>query len=163
MNTKTQEALKLAMEAAYLAGFNASGEGYNGEYPFGDKNRNPEQDATWLKDRDNFIREALASKSEALMSFQDGAKSRSDEEQPAQQPYDTHAAPGQSFDTHSRMPPNVPTARASKQWVGLTDEEILEVWCIHLDEGDEDEIEEWRHVINEAREIEAKLKEKNGF
>jgi hypothetical protein len=81
--------------------------------------------------------------------------------QPAQQPYDTHAAPGQSFDTHSRMPPNVPAARASKQWVGLTDEEILEVWCIHLDEGDEDEIEEWRHVINEAREIEAKLREKN--
>ena len=50
---------------------------------------------------------------------------------------------------------------AQRTWVGLTDEEILEVWCIHLDEGDEDEIEEWRHVINEAREIEAKLKEKN--
>ena len=56
----SKEAMKLALEAAYLAGFNASGEGYNGEYPFGDKNQNPEADAVWVKDRDNTIREALA-------------------------------------------------------------------------------------------------------
>lgn len=51
--------MKLALEAAYLAGFNASGEGYNGEYPFGDHARNPEEDAAWIKDRDNALRKAL--------------------------------------------------------------------------------------------------------
>ena len=56
----SKEAMKLALEAAYLAGFNASGEGYNGEYPFRDHARNPEEDAAWIKDRDNAIREALA-------------------------------------------------------------------------------------------------------
>ena len=45
----------LKLEAAYLAGFQASGEGYNGEYPFGDRNRNPEHDPVWCKDRDNKI------------------------------------------------------------------------------------------------------------
>ena len=56
----TNEVLKLALEAAYLAGWNASGEGYNAEYPFGDNARNPEEDAAWVKDRDNSLREALA-------------------------------------------------------------------------------------------------------
>jgi hypothetical protein len=42
-----------ALEAAYLAGFNASGEGYNGEYPFGDHVQDPEEDAVWCKDRDD--------------------------------------------------------------------------------------------------------------
>ncbi len=56
----SKEAMKLALDAAYLAGFNASGEGYNGEYPFGDHARNPEEDAAWIKDRDNALREALA-------------------------------------------------------------------------------------------------------
>ena len=56
----SKEAMKLALEAAYLAGFNASGEGYNAEYPFGDHARNPEEDAVWIKDRDNALQEALA-------------------------------------------------------------------------------------------------------
>ena len=47
------EALKLALEAAYLAGFNASGEGYNGEYPFEHKGKNCTDDPIWCKDRDN--------------------------------------------------------------------------------------------------------------
>ena len=55
-----EDTLRLALEVAYLAGFNASGEGYNGEYPFGDKNQNPEHDAVWCKDRDNVLEEALA-------------------------------------------------------------------------------------------------------
>jgi hypothetical protein len=38
-----------ALKAAYLAGFNASGEGYNGEYGV----VFPETDAVWCKDRDN--------------------------------------------------------------------------------------------------------------
>lgn len=68
---------------------------------------------------------------------------------------------GYHFCANAAQTTPIPSPPASKPWVGLTDEEILEAWCIHLDEGDEDEIEEWRHVINEAREIEAKLKEKN--
>ena len=56
----SKEAMKLALEAAYLAGWNASGEGYNAEYPFGDHAKNPEEDAAWIKDRDNALREALA-------------------------------------------------------------------------------------------------------
>ena len=60
----SKEAMKLALEAAYLAGFNASGEGYNAEYPFGDYARNPEEDAAWIKARDNALREALAEQSE---------------------------------------------------------------------------------------------------
>jgi hypothetical protein len=46
------------LEAAYLAGFGASGEGYNAEYPF--EGQAPEQDTAWVSDRDNYIRQALA-------------------------------------------------------------------------------------------------------
>jgi hypothetical protein len=58
-----QKALKLAylvrqkIEAAYLAGFQATGEGYNAEYPF--EGRNPEDDAAWVRDRDNALRQLL--------------------------------------------------------------------------------------------------------
>ena len=45
----TKEEIKLAIETAYLAGFNASGEGYNGEYPF--EHSNPEDDAYWVEKR----------------------------------------------------------------------------------------------------------------
>jgi hypothetical protein len=58
-----KEALKLALEAAYLAGFSASGEGYNGEYPFEHKGKNCTDDPIWCKDRDNelaAIKQALA-------------------------------------------------------------------------------------------------------
>lgn len=37
---------------AYLLGFMASSEGYNSEYPFGDKGQDPEQDVEWCKGRD---------------------------------------------------------------------------------------------------------------
>ena len=43
------------LEAAYLAGFNASGEGYNGEFPFDDRDQKPQHDPAWCKDRDNAI------------------------------------------------------------------------------------------------------------
>ena len=39
------------LDAAYLAGFNASGEGYNGEYGIDC----PEENAIWKKDRDNAL------------------------------------------------------------------------------------------------------------
>ena len=56
----SKEAMKLALEAAYLAGFNASGTVYNSEYPFDDTVNRPEQDDAWVKDRDNYVSKALA-------------------------------------------------------------------------------------------------------
>jgi len=41
-----------ALNAAYLAGFNASCEGHNGEYPFDDKGINPADDPAWCTRRD---------------------------------------------------------------------------------------------------------------
>ena len=100
----SKKAMKLALEAAYLAGFNASGEGYNGEYPFRDHARNPEEDAAWIKDRDNALRKTLAEQPAPMIrgDIRDGLV----DDEPAQssKPFDTHAAPGQSFDTHSRTP-----------------------------------------------------------
>lgn len=66
----TKESLKLALEAAYLAGFKASGEGYNGEYGIDA----PEQVAAWKKDRDNALREALAEQNECQHGVTDGCK-----------------------------------------------------------------------------------------
>lgn len=54
--SKKDEALKLALEQAYLAGFNASADGYNGECGVG----NASQCTQWLTERDNYIRKALA-------------------------------------------------------------------------------------------------------
>ena len=51
------------LQAAYLAGFNASAEGYNGEYPFADNSAWPEADSAWAAQRDlnlkGIVREAL--------------------------------------------------------------------------------------------------------
>ena len=97
MTDKKTEALKLALEAAYLAGFNASGEGYNGEYPFQDPDAHPEQDEHWRKGRDYYVREALA-------------------EQPAQQRHISYVCPQCHWSLDKQQ--------AQQQWVGLTDEEI---------------------------------------
>ena len=59
----SKEAMKLALEAAYLAGFNASGKGYNSEYPFDDTVNHPKQNNVWVKDRDNYVSKALAEQS----------------------------------------------------------------------------------------------------
>lgn len=56
----TMTKLEQALQAAYLAGFMASGEGYNGEYPFQDKSKNPEDSKAWCRDRDNAILAILA-------------------------------------------------------------------------------------------------------
>ena len=40
------------LQAAYLAGFNASAEGYNGEYPYADNSAWPEADSAWVAQRD---------------------------------------------------------------------------------------------------------------
>lgn len=81
----TNEVLKLALEAAYLAGWNASGEGYNAEYPFGDHARNPEEDAAWVKDRDNAICQALANK--ALDKMAENARELGLDYEPARLPF----------------------------------------------------------------------------
>jgi len=49
---------------------------------------------------------------------------------------------------------------AQRQWVGLTDAEILEVLCIWPDADDDPD--DYMEDIREARAIEAKLREKNG-
>lgn len=43
------------LKAAYLAGFNASAEGYNAEYPFDTVDEKPEQDEGWIKGRDQSL------------------------------------------------------------------------------------------------------------
>jgi hypothetical protein len=55
----TERAAKI-MKAAYAAGFEASGEGWNAEYPFADHNGDFEKDADWLAKRDERLRPLLA-------------------------------------------------------------------------------------------------------
>ena len=54
MTEKLGEQMRRALQKAYLAGFMASGEGWNGEYPFNDYAfaGSPEDDAGWIKCRD---------------------------------------------------------------------------------------------------------------
>ena len=40
------------LRAAYLAGFSASSEGYNAEWPFEDNGENPADDPHWCTTRD---------------------------------------------------------------------------------------------------------------
>ena len=54
--------LKQLLEKAYLAGFSASGEGYNGEYPFRDKGLWPDDNADWCQERDEKLKELLEDK-----------------------------------------------------------------------------------------------------
>jgi hypothetical protein len=48
----TFEELHNLLNKAYLMGFNNTCEGYNGEYPFDDKEINPEDDNEWVEKRD---------------------------------------------------------------------------------------------------------------
>jgi len=54
------------LKAAYAAGFEASGEGWNAEYPFADHNRDFEDDAEWTVKRDERLRPLLAAIDAAL-------------------------------------------------------------------------------------------------
>jgi hypothetical protein len=78
------EALDLALEAAYLAGFNASGEGYNGEYPFRDHGAPPEQDAGWIKNRDNEL--TAIKQAHALDKMAENARELGLDYEPVQEP-----------------------------------------------------------------------------
>ncbi len=57
MKPEDKAKVQQALEAAYLAGFQATGEGYNAEYPF--EGRNPEDDAAWVRDRDDALHQLL--------------------------------------------------------------------------------------------------------
>jgi hypothetical protein len=48
------------LQAAYLAGFNASAEGYNGEYPYADNSAWPEADSAWVAQRDRNLKEIVS-------------------------------------------------------------------------------------------------------
>ena len=46
---KRKRTLEDAFKAGYLAGFLNTGEGYNGEYPYGDKCLSPKDDVHWVE------------------------------------------------------------------------------------------------------------------
>lgn len=50
------QARQEALEEGYILGFNESGEGWNGEYPYGDNDQDPSKDAKWIEHRDAAIR-----------------------------------------------------------------------------------------------------------
>jgi hypothetical protein len=95
-----------ALKAAYLAGFNASGDGYNGEYPFSDRNKNPEHDADWAKARYDAIDSILQS-------------IKQEEQQPV---------PVKTYSGGTAWP-------VQTEWVGLTDDErrVLSYSCDYDD------------------------------
>jgi hypothetical protein len=153
------EALKLALEAAYLAGFNESGEGWNGEYPFGDYSQQPEQDKNWYAERDRFIKRALALDKKA-----ENARELGLDYEPVQEPLEYwNAVEGwvkidevrEHFNSvgcgtiyKTAGDGRVPLTAAQRQWVGLTDEEI-------------EKLRESFATRYAIEAIEAKLKEKN--
>jgi hypothetical protein len=53
------DVMKQALKAAYLAGFVASEQGHNGEYPFRQYDENPEDHAGWRERRDSTLRLAI--------------------------------------------------------------------------------------------------------
>lgn len=136
MNKQT-EAFKLAIEAAYLSGFNASGEGWNAQYPFDDKKESIKANASWIKSRDKYVSVVLVQQREPepkiTGTFWAG---------------DAHGGPVIARPikmTHSKQP--------ERPWVGLTPEERREIfnrrdWAIDFN---------WEYELA----IEAKLKEKN--
>lgn len=63
-----------ALKAAYLAGFNASGEGGNGEYPYQDKGTSPEADEEWCASRDHNLKELNKCLSNGTTAPDAGAK-----------------------------------------------------------------------------------------
>ena len=144
----SKEAMKLALEAAYLAGWNASGEGYNSEYPFGDHARNPEEDAAWIKDRDNALREALAEQPAQQKPVAWGIIA-SNTGRICQVELDADEIEGHN---PKYIVPLYTSPPASKPWVGLTDQEIEDLWNHHEPRFD---------FYSFSCDIEAKLKEKN--
>jgi hypothetical protein len=153
-----------ALKAAYLAGFNASGEGYNGEYPFGDHVQDPEEDAAWRKNRDESI--TAIKQARALDKMAENARELGLDYEPCckdqtcpkckpapvQEPVIAQEGDTLEIETILYTSPQ-------RTWVGLTDEEILKLaYPIRWQEVDDFEADK---AVNFAQAIEAKLKEKN--
>ena len=51
--------LKILLQQAYLAGFNATGDGYNAEYPYDQKGQDPEDDTDWCEKRNEAIKSIM--------------------------------------------------------------------------------------------------------
>jgi hypothetical protein len=49
---KHDDTIRRLTEKAYLLGFNAAGEGYNGEFPFEQRGIDPETDSNWTEQRE---------------------------------------------------------------------------------------------------------------
>jgi hypothetical protein len=162
------EALKLALKAAYLAGFNASGEGYNGEYPFQSYNEHPEQDAAWGRDRDNklsAIKQALSApvpegwKMVPIEPTREmwTAVNKLDDQMAAGNYDGKGCSIEQAWNCLLDAAPTPPAAQ--RQWQSLTDEEILKLaYPIRWQEVDDFEADK---AVNFAQMVEAKLKAKN--
>lgn len=69
------------LKAAYLAGFNASGQGWNGEYPFQDLGENPEADRDWAEKRDDELTRIISTGSATPEA--DASSSRRPDDQPS--------------------------------------------------------------------------------
>jgi DNA-binding transcriptional MerR regulator len=157
------------LEAAYLAGFNASGEGYNGEYPFEHKGKNCTDDPIWCKDRDNelaAIKQALA----APPTHKTARRTDEEYREISDQVISTLVEYGAELRTadcqmqilreelaESRR--EVAQLKAQRQWVWLTDDEIFSVLGNLQRKYNGPPTEDSRVVF--ALAIEAKLKEKN--
>jgi hypothetical protein len=50
-----KDEIKKAIEDAYWAGFNQSGEGYNSEYPYQNISTGPLSDPFWVEKRDEYV------------------------------------------------------------------------------------------------------------
>lgn len=57
MINQLQERVAAEYQEGYFAGFMNSGEGYNGEVPFGAKDRDPRSDEGWLEEMNEAIAE----------------------------------------------------------------------------------------------------------
>lgn len=47
------------LRKAFLAGFNISGEGYNSDYPFDEKDNKPQNNSDWRKKRNSAVNEII--------------------------------------------------------------------------------------------------------
>jgi hypothetical protein len=155
------------LEAAYLAGFNASGEGYNGEYPFEHKGKNCTDDPIWCKDRDN---ELAAIKQARSAPVQEPVAWRTFDGEGGYdyRTYDMNEDYAKEWNERNPnhkgwvepLYTNPPAAQ--RPWVGLDNSERLNIWekAMIEDNGKNASLQN-QPFVHFARAIESKLKQKN--
>lgn len=57
--TISKRRLRQLLNRAFLEGFNESGEGFNGEYPFRDKGTSPEDDDEFMEPRNKAVNKMM--------------------------------------------------------------------------------------------------------